>query len=156
MKMFVCGLALGGVLLALVAQAAPMPKNPEAFAAEQSVIEDYLSPGDVVAARPGQRFSIRLRSNPTTGYAWLLDCAPDSNLVSVVTNMYVPPANDGVVGAEGHEIWTFKALKTGETEVTLRYARPWEKGADPHAVSKAWRIRICSVETANTNAPTPP
>ena len=154
-RMLVYGLGCGGLILAGIAQAAPMPKESTA-SAEKRVVEDYLSPDDAVAVRPGQRFSIQLRSNPTTGYMWLMDRAPDSNLVSVVTNVYEPPAGDRMVGAEGHETWTFKALKTGETELKLRYARPWEKGVDTHVVTNAWLIRICAAEAGNTNALTPP
>ena len=154
-RMLVLGLGWSGVILAVIAQAAQMPKASDA-SAERRVVEDYLGPDDAVAVRPGQRFSIRLRSNPTTGYTWLLDRAPDSNLVSVVTNVYEPPDGDRMVGAEGHEIWTFKALKAGETEVKLRYARPWEKGVDTHVVTNAWRIRISEVDAVNTNALPPP
>ena len=109
----------------------------------------------MINVRAGQRFSIRLRSNPSTGYAWMLDGAPDSNLVSMVTNVFEAPSGDGLVGAGGHEIWTFKARKAGETRVTLRYARPWEKGADPQVVTNAWRIRISADNGSNTNSPPP-
>ena len=145
---------LGVVIAAVVAPAENAPKDP-APPPERRVFEDYLAKDDLINVRAGQRFSIRLRSNPTTGYAWMLDGAPDSNLVNMVTNVFEAPPDDGLVGAGGHEIWTFKARKAGETRVTLRYARPWEKGADPQVVTNAWRIRISADNGSNTNSPPP-
>ncbi len=36
-------------------------------------------------------------------------------------------AEQGKVGAGGIELFRFKALKTGETEITLVYKRLWEE-----------------------------
>ena len=35
---------------------------------------------------------------------------------------------DDVVGAGGIELFRFKALEAGETEITLTYEQPWEGG----------------------------
>ena len=37
-------------------------------------------------------------------------------------------AQQGLVGAGGVEHFRFKALKAGETEITLVYKQPWEGG----------------------------
>ena len=78
---------LGVVIAAVVAPAENAPKDP-APTPERRVFEDYLAKDDLINVRAGQRFSIRLRSNPTTGYSWMLDGAPDSNLVNMVTNVF--------------------------------------------------------------------
>ena len=41
---------------------------------------------------------------------------------------YKPPEAKNIVGGAGKEIWTFKALKKGATEVSMQYGRPWEGG----------------------------
>jgi len=46
--------------------------------------------------------------------------------------MYVSAiAEDGkspAPGTPGKEVWTFKTLKKGTTEVSMEYSRPWEGG----------------------------
>ena len=37
-------------------------------------------------------------------------------------------AKQGLVGAGGTELFQFKALKPGKTEITLVYKRPWVGG----------------------------
>ena len=32
--------------------------------------EEYLNPGEPIKVKVGQRFTIRMESNPTTGYGW--------------------------------------------------------------------------------------
>jgi len=39
-----------------------------------------------------------------------------------------PAQAQGMVGAPGAQVWTFKALKKGATTVSLDYSRPWEGG----------------------------
>jgi inhibitor of cysteine peptidase len=74
----------------------------------------------------GQEFAIALESNPTTGFAWQLTSGLDQGLVELVKKEYEAPATDRL-GAAGEEKWTFKALEVGRTELTFRYARPWEE-----------------------------
>ena len=75
-------------------------------------------------------FSIKLKSNPTTGYSWFLR-SYDGNLVKPVKHAFIPPTDTKLVGAPGYEVWTFK-MKPEAFEVPLQtvmrfvYARPWE------------------------------
>ncbi|MBS1174392.1 MAG: putative chagasin family peptidase inhibitor [Burkholderiaceae bacterium] len=75
----------------------------------------------------GDTFSIQLRSNPTTGYRWQLVEPFDKTLLDKVSNHYQADANPNhMVGVGGTETWTFKALKSGHTEIQLHYIRSWE------------------------------
>ena len=72
--------------------------------------------------------TVTLGSNQTTGFKWELAGITDESVLEYVDDEYVPPEAEEVVGAGGKEIWTFKALKKGTTEVSMEYSRPWEGG----------------------------
>lgn len=75
---------------------------------------------------------IRLESNPTTGYSWILDENTDTSVVSVVDSEYLQSVEDKeLVGAGGYEIFTFKAVSGGSTVIVLNYERPWEEDKEP-------------------------
>lgn len=87
--------------------------------------EEYLNPGEPIKVKVGQTFGISMKSNPTTGYGWKLSKALDNKVV-LVTNVFVPP-DSKLVGAGGHEVWTFKAVGEGQTDIAMKYVRPWEQ-----------------------------
>lgn len=87
-----------------------------------------------------QEFTITLKSNPTTGYSWQIDTAPDENVARLVGSVFVAPQTR-LVGAGGSEIWTFKAVGRGRTMVRLKYIRPWEKDVPPVAIA-AYDIHV--------------
>jgi len=86
-------------------------------------------------------YTLRLNSNPTTGYSWLMVSYP-SKLLTVVKHQYIPnspPAKKDqkqagpILGAGGSEIWQFKAKKTAFAfprlvKIKMMYARPWNIG----------------------------
>ena len=79
-------------------------------------------------------FTIVLKSNPTTGYSWLLK-SYDANLISPVGRKFFPDTSKKLVGAPGYEKWTFRVKPSGfvvpqTMSITLMYTRPWdEQGA---------------------------
>jgi len=87
--------------------------------------EEYLNPGEPIRVKAGQRFTIRMESNPTTGYSLQLSEDLD-NIIVLVTNAYISP-DSKLMGAGGHEVWTFKAIGHGQTNIIMKYVRPWEK-----------------------------
>ena len=89
-------------------------------------VETYTDPGQMVTIGAGQQFVIALGSNPTTGYSW--QESYDQTMLELVEKTYKEEADKGVVGAGGVEYFRFKALKAGETEITLTYEQPWEGG----------------------------
>jgi inhibitor of cysteine peptidase len=88
-------------------------------------VESYTDPGQTISIGVNQEFVIALGSNPTTGYSW--QESHDMAMVELIEKIYKEQAKQGVVGAGGVEYFRFKALKTGTTEITLVYKRPWEQ-----------------------------
>ncbi len=77
----------------------------------------------------GSTFTITLCSNATTGYSWPESAQiSDATVVQQLTHERVAPENTGLVGAPGTEVWTFKALKTGTSNIDMQYSQPWEGG----------------------------
>jgi len=88
-------------------------------------VKIYVDPGKKINTSVNQEFAIALDSNPTTGYNW--EESHDASMLSLVNDKYVPDEKaPGLVGAGGTQYFYFKALKTGETEITVTYKRPWE------------------------------
>ena len=81
----------------------------------------------------GETFTVTLCSNPTTGFKWqeTAEIADQSVLQQTGHEFIAPGSSDGkrpMPGSAGVEVWTFKALKTGNTTVYMEYGRPWEGG----------------------------
>ncbi len=79
----------------------------------------------------GDEFTVTLDSNPTTGYEWQLADTLDGSILELVGSEYTVPNDVGLVGAGGIEVWTFKAVGSGETTVPMNYVRPWEEDGTP-------------------------
>jgi predicted secreted protein len=96
-----------------------------------SLNEDVFSdPARPVAVKAGQTFTLRLRSNPTTGYIWQLAEPLNEHIICFIGQEYRMDKTD-LVGAGGTEIWTFRAVGAGETRISLKYVRPWEQNIAP-------------------------
>ena len=78
----------------------------------------------------GQDAVITLEANHTTGYQWQLAKPLEGDLLEFVDTKYIP-AETGLIGSGGEEVWTFKTLKKGKAEVCLKYVQPWEKDKPP-------------------------
>ena len=104
-------------------------------------VETYTDSGQAIDIGVNQEFVIALGSNPTTGYMW--QESYDENMLELVEKAYKPgkEAKEGMVGAGGVEYFRFKTLKTGETEITLVYKRPWEEPT-PQDVTKVFTVNI--------------
>ncbi|NYT00309.1 MAG: protease inhibitor I42 family protein [Methanocellales archaeon] len=82
-----------------------------------------IGTGDTIKVKNGDTFSVVLPSNPTTGYRWEVNF--DFNYVQLTDSSYVT-SNPVLVGSSGNETFEFLAVKSGETEMTFYYSRPWE------------------------------
>jgi inhibitor of cysteine peptidase len=88
-------------------------------------VKTYIDPEKTISVGINQEFVIALDSNPTTGYSW--QESYDGSLLNLVKDEYKPDEKAaGLVGAGGTQYFRFKALKAGQTEITLVYKRPWE------------------------------
>ncbi len=78
---------------------------------------------------PGSTITVTLWSNQTTGFKWSEEATiADQSIIQQIEHKYIPPEDEGLVGASGKEVWTFKALKKGTTTVSMEYSQPWEGG----------------------------
>ncbi len=84
-----------------------------------------------IEVNAGKEFNIVLEANPTTGYHWAIVGELDSNVVGFVKNDYTSTSDSNLVGGGGVEVWVFKALNAGETQITLGYYPPSNDPVDP-------------------------
>ena len=83
-----------------------------------------------IQATVGKEFVITLDANATTGYEWQLANPTDDSLIKLMRSEYVPDKTD-LVGSGGKSIWTFKVVRSGKTQISFKYIRPWEKDIPP-------------------------
>jgi len=95
--------------------------------------------GNEIRLRTGETLTVRLESNPTTGFRWQVMEIDDSVLGQEGEPEFkAAPGSGGLVGSGGEETIRFKALGTGKTTLTLGYLRPWEE-VPP---SQTFRIQV--------------
>ena len=90
----------------------------------QQFSEDPHSMRNDFEAEVGDKITVKLCSNPTTGFEWGYEMTGDNVLKEEDRDFEEP--EDGAVGAAGIEVWTFETTETGETEVRMEYRRSWE------------------------------
>lgn len=83
-----------------------------------------------VSLKPGEQATIILDSNPTTGYSWELTSAPDTAVVRIVSDTYVPPAQQ-IPGAGGKQEIRIEGVAAGTATLEFGYRRPWETDVPP-------------------------
>lgn len=84
----------------------------------------------IIVTTESPTFTIRLQSNPSTGFGWFLSLH-DQTLIQPIKQKYYAP-KEGRPGAGGYEEWTFQvntaAFKVPQlTSIDMVYARPWGK-----------------------------
>lgn len=114
------------ILLASCASPTPAP-NPAGNT--RPALTDPAQPIEVQA---GDVFHIVVDSNPSTGYHW--DIVGELNGVEFVSTEYT--ADEPVMpGSGGVDVWTFKAVSAGQTEITLGSYPP-----DPNVTEPAQTV----------------
>lgn len=86
--------------------------------------------GKVFEVRPGDRFTVKLPGNPTTGYVWDV-LAVDPKMLEALGDAEFEADAEGRAGSGGTVILNFLAVKRGTTELRLGYRRPFETGVLP-------------------------
>jgi inhibitor of cysteine peptidase len=83
-----------------------------------------------VSVAVGDTFTVTLCSNPSTGFQWEAAKISDPGVLEEVDHKFILPGSEPPPppGTPGQEVWTFKALKAGESTVSIDYSRPWEGG----------------------------
>ena len=130
-------LFLAGVAINAAAWAAGGPVQ-SADSTQNIYSEDKLN---ILVTVDQPQFTIKLPSNPTTGYSWYLR-EYDSNVVAPVKHHY-QGGERRMMGAPGYEYWYFRVKHAGfivpqQTLIRFLYARPWQ-GAD-NATQVTFRV----------------
>jgi len=79
----------------------------------------------------GDSLKLTLCSNPTTGFKWAETAQiSDQTVLKQTSHEFISPESTPPPppGTPGQEVWTFEALKSGTSTVSLEYSRPWEGG----------------------------
>ena len=72
----------------------------------------------------GETLQLSLRSNPTTGYSWVVGEHSDS---VTIESKYIPDYNDKMItGAGGREVFKISCSEPGEYVLQFDYERSWE------------------------------
>ncbi|GMU57005.1 MAG: hypothetical protein AMXMBFR33_61510 [Candidatus Xenobia bacterium] len=92
--------------------------------------------GKTIKVAPGTRITVRLESNPSTGYQWTLPTPPDPKVVKMLSSQHDAAADPGkdeepVVGAPGTETWVYQATGVGTATVTMTYMRVFAPKDNP-------------------------
>ena len=87
--------------------------------------------GQVLVVQVGETFTVKLCSNPSTGFQWVEEVEiSDSAIIKQENHEFIGPESEPPPppGTPSQEVWTFKALKEGSSTIYLEYSRPWEGG----------------------------
>lgn len=95
--------------------------------AEEAIYNDPAKTIDIELCKD---FTITLESNKTTGFGWDIATPIDENIIKFISCEYIA-ADTGLVGSGGREIWSFRAVCPGKTNISFKYIRPWEKDVPP-------------------------
>ncbi len=97
-------------------------------AAGKTVLLDETDNHTHVALYVGDSISLKLKSNPTTGFSWSVADLP-AFLQQLESK--AETGKGGHLGEPGFQYFTFKAKLAGESTLKLNYARPFEKNKLP-------------------------
>lgn len=85
-------------------------------------------PSQPIEVQTGETFNIVIESNPTTGYHW--EIIGELSNIEFTSRDY--QASEPIAtGSGGIDIWTFKAVSSGEAQITLGYFPPDMNATEP-------------------------
>lgn len=100
-------------------------------------MEKPAAPKDeIIVIKKGGKHTLKLKSNPTTGYSWQLAEPLKTDIIKISDPVY-KASDSKLIGAGGEQKWVIKGLKPGTQQFTLEYKRPWEniKPADKRKIT---------------------
>jgi predicted secreted protein len=88
----------------------------------------YGDPAHPVRRAVGERFTIRLAANATTGFEWQIELP---EFVTLVGDEYEEPDGQQGVGAGGTQVFELELAAAGEGTVELAYRQPFDDATPP-------------------------
>jgi inhibitor of cysteine peptidase len=95
--------------------------------------------GRRVPVRVGATITVRLNSNPTTGYSWNLADAGIPPILQLLGTPRVERPAGLPPGAPGTQVYRFKVVSAGQGTLRLLYQRPWEKSIQ---AARKWEVTV--------------
>jgi len=94
--------------------------------------------GRTVHLAVGSILTLKLTSQPGTGYTWTV-VQPAEGLFVPVGEPHFENTAEKRIGGSGYQIFQFKVVREGKDVLELGYQRSWEKGVQPF---RSFKIRI--------------
>ncbi|OGO95195.1 MAG: hypothetical protein A3F10_01120 [Coxiella sp. RIFCSPHIGHO2_12_FULL_42_15] len=93
----------------------------------------------ILVKKENPTFTLNLRSNPTTGFIWVLQGDYSHDMISAVNHAFHAP-DSKLLGAPGYESFEFKMsggafVVPQVTQLTLYYMRPWVVANHPQKMT---------------------
>ena len=116
----------------------PTPTLPPT-AETPNTLPEPTDPTELITVNAGEAFELVVPSNPSTGYQWDIVPELDVNIVEFVAQDYL--AEEPVMpGSGGVDVWTFRALNTGDTTIVLGYYPPGNDTDSDETVTFSIRV----------------
>ena len=131
------------IAISLFLVACTAPTQPFSQAWVEVSCDDFYDNNHIsqmLEVQVDEAFTVKLCSNPTTGFKWLEEAQISKLAVLKQENHeFIGPQSEPPPppGTPGQEVWTFKALQEGSSTIYLEYSRPWE-GAE----KKEWTCTV--------------
>ena len=129
------GIALLSLISAMfIACAAPTQPQPGLQVWVEKYCDEFYNNkhiSDTIEVNAGDRLTVVLCSNPTTGFRWDEEAqVSDSSVLKQEVHEFVGPESEPPPppGTPGLESWTFQTLEPGTSTISVEYGRPWEGG----------------------------
>ncbi|OGN98993.1 MAG: hypothetical protein A2Y89_00185 [Chloroflexi bacterium RBG_13_51_18] len=92
----------------------------ENFSAQNNIVKN-------VELGKSDSLTVRLGSNPTTGYEWGDAEISNAAVIAQKSHDYIAPDTE-LMGAPGTDVWVFESQGTGSATIKFSYGQPWENG----------------------------
>ena len=122
------------ISMLLAACAAPAQPQPALQVWVETSCDEFYNDNHIsktVEVNAGDRLTVVLCSNPTTGFQWSEETQiSDSSVLKQEVHEFVGPESEPPPppGTPGLQAWTFQTLKPGSSTIYVEYSRPWEGG----------------------------
>jgi predicted secreted protein len=95
----------------------------------RTVVVTEVQNGERVRIGPGDTLVVQLKSNPSTGYNWVV--ADSDQSLMKLTGDSGKPGDNNLPGEPGTQSMRFQAVGSGIATIRLNYLRPFEKDKEP-------------------------
>ncbi|HDQ70543.1 MAG TPA: hypothetical protein ENN19_00415, partial [Chloroflexi bacterium] len=111
------------IALASLTQMTASPPDPTGGEVSLSLEND----GEAIALQAEDLLTLRLLSNPSTGYVWHLASIDEAVLIQIDSDIEAMKQNENAIGAPAYQVLHFAGVSKGDTTLEFELRRPWER-----------------------------